>query len=239
MRVIKQRSKHNRSHIGFNSRPFAASGVSLYVTIGNAVRYRDMRMIDGNWIRGLVFDVGQTSVPKTARVGFETSPTGEIAVAVDPDWESQTISIDIRTFRDDVENETDNYRIRQLTLDGDGEDTNVILGTATLLDYEQRDGGIVRIRFRWNPSADGVQPDKFTAIRTAGPSSPANAAVTVDPGVGLLIEIDTPVLSDASAYTYKIRASLSAVTADVLTGISITADATGPTAPTGATAEAW
>ncbi len=138
-----------------------------------------------------------------------------------------------------MENETDNYRIRQLTTDAEGDDTNVILGTATLLNYEQRDGGIVRIRFRWEPSADGVQPDTFTAIRTAGPTSPANAAVTVEPGVPLLIELDTPVLSDASAYMYKIRASLASVTADVLTGVSITADATGPAVPSGVTAEAW
>ncbi len=54
-----------------------------------------------------------------------------------------------------------------------------------------------------------------------------------------VIEIDTPALLDSGPYTYKIQASLSAVTDDVLTGVSVTADATGPDAPASATAEAW
>lgn len=239
MRLAKKLRKQNRSHIGFNDRPFAGSGLSLYVTVGSTVQYRNLRLIDGNWIRGAVFDFGGTSVLKTARQSYGASPLSSITVATNSAWLSQTISIDVRTFVDDVENESDNYRIQRLTLDGAGADTSTIRGTATLLNYEQRDGGIVRIRFAWEPAADGAQPDTFTLIRTAGPSSPANIAVTVDAGVRLLIEIDTLALSDASAYTYKIQASVGAVTADVLTGISVTADATGPDAPSDVTAEAW
>lgn len=220
----------------FNHQPFTGSGVSMYVTAGSTVQYRNKRLITGSILRGTEFDCGATSVLKTARETFTASPVSSITTTIAP---SATYAVDIRTFRDDVENESDNYRTRSITVDGSGEDTGTIQGTATLLDYELRDGGIVRLLLLWEPSADGVQPDTFTAIRTAGPTSPANAAVTVDPGVRVIVEIDTPVLSDASAYTYKIQASLSAVTADVLTGISVTADATGPTAPTGVTAEEW
>lgn len=220
----------------FSHAPFAGSGVSLYVTAGATVQYRNLHAITGIICRGTTLAFGGTSVLKTARVAFENSPTDSITYTIAP---SDTYTVDIRTFRDNVENESDNYRTRTVTVDGSGDDTNTIQGTATLLDYEKRDGGIVRLRFLWEPSADGVQPDTFTAIHTAGPTSPANASVTVDAGVRLLIEIDTPVLSDASPYTYKIQASLSAVTADVLTGISVTADATGPAAPSGVTAEAW
>lgn len=220
----------------FNHQPFTGAGVSLYVTAGSSVQYRNLRLIHGSILRGTEFDCGGTSVLKTARKTFAASPVTEITATIDP---SDTYEVDIRTYRDNVENESDNYRTRSVTVDGSGDDTSTIQGTATLLDYEKRDGGIVRIRFQWEPAADGVQPDTFTAIRTAGPTSPANASVTVDAGIRLLVEIDTPVLSDASAYTYKIQASLSAVTADVLTGISVTADATGPAAPSGVTAEAW
>ena len=220
----------------FNHQPFTGSGVSLYVTAGSSVQYRNLRLIHGSILRGTEFDCGGTSVLKTARNTFAASPVTAITATIDP---SDTYEVDIRTFRDNVENESDNYRTRSITVDGSGDDTSTIQGTATLLDYEKRDGGIVRIRFMWEPAADGVQPDTFTAIRTAGPTSPANASVTVDAGVRLLVTIDTPTLSDASAYTYKIQASLSAVTADVLTGISLTADATGPAAPSGVTAEAW
>lgn len=220
----------------FNHQPFTGSGVSLYVTAGARVQYRNQRLISGSILRGVEFDCGAASVLKTSRVAFETSPTDSITTTIDP---SDTYTVDIRTFRDNVENESDNYRTRSVTVDGSGDDTNTIQGTATLLDYELRDGGIVRLRFQWEPAADGVQPDTFTAMRTAGPTSPANAAVTVTEGIRLVVEIDTPVLSDASPYTYKIQASLLAVTADVLTGISVTADATGPAAPSGVTAEAW
>ncbi len=240
-RLVKQHSWHNRSHIGFNSRPFEGAGESLYVTIGDRVQYRNIRLVDGGWIKGAntLFDIAQASVPKTARVDFAVSPATDITVPVDPSWAGETITIDVRTFRADVENESDNFRTRTLTLNGDGEDATSILGTATLLDSEQRDGGIVRIRFRWEPAASGVQPDAFTAMRTAGPTSPANAVVTVEPGLRLLIEIDTPTLDDAMPYTYKIQASLLTVTLDVLTGITVNADDTGPVIPTDATAEAW
>lgn len=220
----------------FNHQPFTGAGVSLYVTAGSSVQYRNKRLIHGSILRGTEFDCGATSVLKTARKTFAASPVSSISYTVAP---SATYAVDIRTFRDNVENETDNYRTRSITLDSGGDDTSTIQGTATLLDYEKRDGGIVRLRFLWEPSADGVQPDTFTAIRTAGPTSPADIAVTVTAGIRTVVEIDTLALSDASAYTYKIQASLSAVTADVLTGISVTADATGPTAPTGVTAEEW
>ncbi len=213
----------------YTAAPFAGQGVSLYVSIGTSVQYRDQRLDTGQ-------SLGEVAaVPKTTRVASAASPASTIAMAVDAAWYSQTIAVDVRQYKDDVENETSDPRI--ITLDGSGNSVAEILGTATLLDSEQRDGGIVRIRFVWTPSEDGLQPDTFTAIRTAGPSSPANASVSAGAG-RQLIEIDTPVLSDASQYTYKIQAASGATTLDVLTGISITADATGPTAPS-VTAVEW
>lgn len=213
--------------------PFVGAGVSLYVSLGTTVQYRNQWFGCGGSL-GAIPDV-----TKTARISKADSPADTITVPLDPDWIGETITIDIRTFRDNVENESDNYRTITIDVDGDGLGADAILGTATLLTQEQRDGGIVRLRFAWEPAANGVQPDTFTAIRTAGPTSPANASVQVDPGIRTIIEIDTPVLSDASNYTYKLQASLDAVTADVLTGITVAADATGPSAATGATAEAW
>lgn len=215
--------------------PFSGQGVSLYVTIGSSVQYRTLSLVSAG-LRGAERDIGAVvSNPKTTRVASASSPASTIAMAVDAAWYSQTIAVDARQYKDDVENETSDPRI--ITLDGSGNSVAEILGTATLLGSEQRDGGIVRIRFVWTPSEDGLQPDTFTAIRTAGPSSPANAAVSASTG-RQLIEIDTPVLSDASAYTYKIQAASGATTLDILTGISITADATGPTAPS-VTAVEW
>lgn len=218
----------------YNHQPFTGQGVSLYITTGTTVKYRRLRLIAGSILRGTEFDCGASSVLKTARLTSAVSPVASFSVAK-ATYAGTTISIDVRQYKDGVENETVGYQT--ITLDGSGDPVAAINGTATLLSTEQRDGGIVRIRFVWLPALTGLQPETFTAIRTAGPTSPANVDYTAGTG-RQLIEIDTPALSDASPYTYKIRATSGATTSDVLTGISVTADATGPTAPT-VVAEEW
>lgn len=210
------------------ARPFAGQGVSLYVAINGQLRYRDQRLDCGQSLGAVA------SVTKTARVAYSTSPVSSLSIST-TGFTSQTVAIEIRTFQDDVENES--ISPQTLVINSGGSSTPDILGTATLLNCEQRDGGVVRIRFIWEPSLIGLQPDTFTAIRTAGPSSPANVDYTAGSG-RQLIEIDTPALSDVSAYTYKIRAASGATTKDILTGITVTADATGPAAPT-VTAIEW
>lgn len=205
----------------YNAQPFAGQGVSLYVTIGNSVLYREQCLMCGS---------GLGTIPtgeKTTRIDSVSSPASNITVPEDPDWLGEAISIDIRTFKDDVENESTNWQT--ITLDGGGAPVIAIEGAATFLDATPRVGGVVRLRFVWVSSPTGLQPVTFTAIRTAGPTSPANAVKSAGPRI---IEIDTPALSDAAPYTYKIRATNGAVTRDILTGIVFTADATGPVAPT-------
>lgn len=172
---------------------------------------------------------------KTTRVDSVSSPASDITVPENPDWLSEAISIDIRTYKDNVENESTNWKT--VTLDGGGDPVIGLLGSATFLSADQRVGGVVRLRFVWIPEGTGLQPTSFTAIRTAGPTSPANAVKLAAVGRQLL-EIDTPALSDSAPYTYKIQAANGAVTRDILTGIVFTADATGPTAPA-MTAREW
>lgn len=207
-----------RSH-----RPFQGQGASLY----QDGEFRRLRVDCGTFTAGPETTIGDANVNKTARVDSVLDPTNEFAVD-SLALASSTVEFQVRSFKDDVENES-NYRPLTLTFDGDGDDATAILGTAVLIATEVYAGGIVRIRFRWKPSASGVQPDTFAAIRTAGPSSPANATTGAD-RAGLYY-IDTPALLDTSAYTYKIQASIGATTADILTGITFTADASGPSAP--------
>ena len=213
-----------------NAQPFTGQGVSLYVTIGSTCQYRDQRIDTGSSLGA------DADVAKTARIDSASSPVTSITPTWNSDWEDETVSVDIRTYKDGVENESTNWRT--IAIDGTGDSLATISGTATLLGTQQRDGGIVRIRFAWTPAFTGLQADTFTAIRTAGPTSPADVEYVAGTG-RQLIEIDTPALSDASPYTYKIQAASGATTLDILTGIAVTADATGPTAPTGLSAEAW
>lgn len=215
-----------------NDKPFDGDGVSLYANAGNAVTYRHKRVLVGTPIKGGggTYDPGN-SMTKTARVASAASPTEQIAYSLPAGLASGNVAFNVRRYKDNVENTT-TYGEQVYTLDGSLDPTDSIYGTATLLATENRDGGVVRLRFSWAPSADGVTATKFTATRTAGPTSPADATVTISTGQ-TLIEIDTPALSDASAYTYKITAANSddSVTRDVLTGITFTADATGPVVP--------
>lgn len=222
MRIMQRKSI--RGH-----RPFAGEGASLYAH----PEYRNLRIDPGLCLVGAETTIGGDNINKTARLDSVAHPVDEFAIDSTL-YASSEVTWQVRTFKDDVENETE-YRPTTVEYDGSGADVTPILGTAVFVASEIRAAGIVRIRFRWTASRSGTQPTQFLAIRTAGPTSPANAAVTAA-GTGLYY-IDTPTLSDASAYTYKIQAKNGSVTADVLTGISFTADATGPTAPTSGTLE--
>lgn len=224
----------------YNAEPFDGHGVSLYVSTTGTVQYRNFRVLTGGtrrrrsgWIKGTSgnHDIA-SSVPKTTRVASTTDLT-ELTYSLPVGLASQDVTFDLRRYRDNVENESDNNRMQSVTLDASRDHVLSIDGTARLVSYEARSGGIVRLYIELTHALTGEEIATLTAARTAGPTSPTDASVTVAAGVRD-IEIDTPALSDASAYTYKITASNAAatVTKDLLTGLSITADATGPTAPT-------
>lgn len=235
----------------FTDQPFDGEGVSLYATIGSTVQYRNLRILPGGtrrrrrcgWIKGGGgnHDIAN-AVTKTARRASAADPATQINWTLPaefiPALNTQDATFDIRRYKDDVENETDNFLTVTVPIDSAGDGDNQILGTAELVSVQIRAAGEVRIRVRYQPSTSGVQPNTFTAVRTAGPTSPADASVSAEEGQ-TDFEIAITGLSDASAYTYKITAANGATTADVLTGIVFTADASGPDAPTAGIAEAW
>lgn len=237
--------------VSFTDRPFAGEGVSLYATVGDSVQYRNLRVLPGGtrrrrragWIKGTGgnHDIAN-AVTKTARRASVASPLAEIVWTLPaefiPGADTQNAAFDVRHYKDDVENLTTNFGTVVVPIDSGGDGEDEILGTAELVSVQIREGGDVRIRFVYHASASGIQPNTFTAIRTAGPTSPGGSSITILEGE-TEIEIDVEGLSDASAYTYKIQASNGSTIKDVITGISFTADATGPTAPTSIAAEVW
>lgn len=234
MRLVPTRC--TRSHA-----PFSGSGASLYLGVGSAdaISYRNLRAwpVGGTFTAGAGSKIGGTNTQKTARVASVSSPTTTITYAIPSTYWGQTVYLQVRTFASDCENETI-LNPQAVTLDGSGNSVNAILGTALLLAQTKLDGGQVRLRFRYVPAVSGIQPTQFRAHRTAGPTSPADATVSYS-GYQQIYEIDTPALSDASPYTYTISAENGATTSNLLTGISVQADATGPTAPTLLSADAW
>lgn len=235
MRLLTRRS--TRSH-----RPFQGQGASLYIVSGStdpgpdAILFRRQRLA-APFLQGPESTIGGTNTQKTARVGSCANPTAQIAYTLPGSLANKIVWLQVRTFLSDVENES-NYRPARVALNGSLAAPGSIDGTAELLNQEQRDGGVVRIRFRWVPATTGTQPTQFTAIRTAGPTSPTNVVADVEASESIY-ELDTPALLDSAPYTYKIQAAAGALTKDILTGITINADATGPTAPTSGSATAY
>ena len=233
-----------RSKISLRShRPFAGTGASLYVGHGSpdpgesSVEFRRLRLRAGSGLAGAESGIGDTNTAKTSRVDYVDDTVEEFSYTIPGAFASEVVYLQVCTFKDDVEN-TSNYRPARIELDGSLDTVDAITGTAVLLSQQQRDGGVVRLRFLWQPDTSGLTPTEFAAMRTAGPTSPADATVAYSTS-GFLYEIDTPALSDASAYTYKIQARRGVMTADLLTGISVTADATGPVVPVSGSAEEW
>ena len=219
--------------------PFSGGGVSLYANFGTQVIYRKPAFFglpllgadEGSRLRSE--EPVDTPLPKTMRVAFVASPAETLDYEFPPEWAEQQVSINLRTYRDGIENE--DISGETFTLNSDIEVEAQLTGVATLLSVELRDAGVVRIRWSWVNTGD-IEPESFALIRTAGPTSPVDAEFAAT-GDGVY-EFDTDELSDAGAYTFKIQAAGGSVTADILTGITFTPDATGPDAPTG-TAEAW
>jgi len=240
----------------YNDHPFTNQGASLYITdtaVTSTIRYRNLR-VHGNtsrkrrcnrWVKGSSTGVNKfhdiaNAVTKTSRLDSIASPTTTFSTAVPvsmvPGVGTNDVIIDIRHYKDNVENENDNYLTQTLTIDTAGTSSDQIYGVGSLVSTQIRSGGIVRIKFLWTPNVIGIQPDTFTAIRTAGPSSPSNATLTHNESlIAKILEIDTPVLLDSSGYTYKIEASNGATTNDIITSITFTADNTGPDTPTAIT----
>lgn len=220
----------------FAHRPFEGEGYSLYANVGTSVKYRNTRILCDGVIGSVELAYGATNVEKTAR---KQEITAGGTYTMPAAFDSQTVTFDVRHFKDDVENETTNYNTATVDIDGSGNTISKIYGTATHIHTEARAGGICKIYIRYKAAKNGIQPKLFRLTRTAGPSAPADVTVSKVVNGQEVIEFITSALSDASAYTFKVVAENDSTTLDIITGLSVTAAATGPAAASTATAEVW
>ncbi|OGT59909.1 MAG: hypothetical protein A3E01_10725 [Gammaproteobacteria bacterium RIFCSPHIGHO2_12_FULL_63_22] len=229
-----------------SQRPFAGGiGASLYLGDGDpltdpgpvSILYRRNTILDGSdqpVLCGEIHDFGAASYHKSPAVDQVTSPTEEMAYAIPAALYGRVVWAQVRTFKDDVENES-LYRPRRIVLDGSGGDAAEILGTARVTELLALDGGGVLVRFIYDAVRDGAQPEQFALSRTAGPTSPL-------PGVTLFVagqrryELTIASLQDAGAYTFTIRGEAAATSKDLVIGITFTADGDGPPAVSGLSA---
>jgi hypothetical protein len=216
----------------FVHRPFQGQGASVYAGIGQP-RYRKPRMMPD---RPIPLEMAFTS-DKTARIASEAG-TGELAIDAtlsDELIDNPNVAIDVRHYRDDVENDSCRPQLVSVDSSGDGED--VISGRAILiLPVELRDGGGIRIHFRYEH--DRGTPARFRLTCLSGPTSPDDVEVTYTvPG---RYEADVAAV-DVSDGDYEFELSIEDdpgdVTLTLLPLIEVTVETSGPDAPTILTAE--
>lgn len=215
--------------------PFAGEGVSLYAQQGTSIQYRTPCVFNGLILPSGSGKLRQNPIPRTTRVAFVSSPAVAIDYEFPPEWSGSQVAVNVRTFADGIEND-DFEGLQVIRLNGDGDLVNEILGTATLLQAEKRDGGKCLLRFRYDPSVEGIQPATFVATKTAGPGTVADVSTSYLSASwggtsGRVYELVTPALTDGEDYTFKIQAVNGPVSQDLITGITFTADSSGPPAP--------
>lgn len=220
----------------FAHRPFEGDGYSLYANVGTSVQYRNTRLLCDGVIGSVELAFGATNIEKTAR---KQEITNGGTYTVPSSFNSQTATFDIRRFKNDIENESTNSNTATVDIDGSGNTVSKIYGSATHISTDIRADGVCRIYVRYKAAKNGVQPNVFKLVRTAGPTAPTDVSVSKTVIGQEVIEFITGTLSDSSAYTFKVVAENDSTTLDLITGLSVTAEATGPTAASTATAEAW
>jgi hypothetical protein len=216
--------------------PYSGQGANAYVN----GRYRNYRILTSRpqLRQGAEFPVGDATIPKdSASVGSATGVPEDV-VMISPDlsaYSNSTIEVDVRHYKDDVECES--IHSKKVSIDVSGDIESKIRGSYSLIDTNIRAGGIVRVKFLFAASLNGVSPETFSISRTAGPTSPTDVSVDYE-GSGVY-EIETVALDDSSPYTFDILAiNTTESVSRTLGPVTFTADDTGPAAATSVTAEA-
>lgn len=212
-----------------NAQPFSGQGASLYVTSGSSVQYRRLLLRSGRRVLRKGWS-GRNA--KTLRVD---SQAGVADDQIDFAYDISSLAAgsyvaDVRHYKDHWENLATDDLTQPFTIDGSAAEVASIRGTATWHAPVILAGGIVRFRWAWHAADTGTQPTLFRIDFTAGPTSPADLTISLETG-RIEYVLESLALSDASAYTVVLKAENGATTATLATD-SVTADATGPAAPT-------
>ena len=238
----------------FAARPFEGDvGVSLYVGVVDpandpgptAIVHCRKRSLNGGGdllaYPRQEYDLGAASVPKTPRIASAESPDAELSLTIPAAWHDKAVWLQLRTFADDLENET-LYRPRRLLLTTEGDLDEIVSGTATLLSTQKRDAGGLLVKFRYNPSREGLQPTQFLLRQLTGTGTITDGSVDYVPPFAVgdlgqqLYEVEVTGLTDAAAYTFALLGTDGTTQTELIASIPFTADAAGPPAVSGLTA---
>lgn len=213
--------QRGRNHV-IVERPFQGSlGAKLYVAAGDPtdIIYRPNRVYDPRHLKL------QPVTERDMSVATVNSPDEEFSYTLPAELIGVDISCQVRTFANDYENETI-YRARTLASDGGGDEVSEIRGSGQIVSTVKLDGGGRRIRFIYRASIEGVQPESFALVKTAGSGTIADVVQSAGARADA---IDVTGLTDGQEYTFRLEARATGVSALNLDTVTFTADGSGPT----------
>lgn len=157
--------------------------------------------------------------------------TGEFDFTLPAGYEAEGADfwIDLRTHEAGLENQS-LYRPRHIIV-GDGEESDAVLGSASLIRVQKLDGGDARIDFEYIASLSGAQPESFTLRKLTGTGTIADVSVTFVSGQRDYSGTITGMTSGVT-YTFRLFGVVGVVETQLIATITVIADGDGPAALT-------
>lgn len=219
-------------NILFTDRPFQGQGVSVYVGTGQP-RYRRPRIVSGR----LTPVRTALATTKTARIHSEAATAGTVEVTATLPaelYDNQAAAIDVRRYRDDVENLVVDPVV--LSLDSSGDEAEIMEGRAIELATEQTTGGTAKLLWRYEHRRG--TPAQFRVERLSGPTTPDDVTVTyrVD-GPGIYEATFSSLTAGTYTFAVSIETTGASTTLTLLSPVTVVVSTSGPNAPTGLAVE--
>ena len=142
--------------------------------------------------------------------------------------QTATVTVDCVPFDQFVEARPPSYLPARIVIDDAGDRVPQILGTARLIGLECRALGVVNLAIEYVPEPHETHPTQFRLRRTAGPSTPADVVRVLTVNGRTRFNVKTGALLDTAAYTFELIGEAGALAKTLLSGITVEADATGP-----------
>lgn len=206
---------YHDSHSCPIDRPFSGSGVSIYVALDGELTYRSaiIQKHDTNTLK----DAPSSFCQRVASASAVAGGSVDEVVAIDPSWDGENVQIDVRPYANGFERIADAPIVRAID-SGDVNDAAVI--TAALTRNETRKAGDVVLAIRATVDPVG------TAVTWLLEVSGEDDVTGTDEGNGRIVFRAN---YTEGSYTGVISATVGGVRSEILTGIAIVTDSTGPT----------
>lgn len=228
--------QHHRPFVVVSSRFAGDRGVGLYLSPPDAagselIRFRNTRLYPSRDCLGVYvgeYQPGGEDLLNDATLAVVKEPATELEYTLPAEYlvEGTTFWAQLRVHEDGLEDDT-LYRPRQFVVGPAGE-AETILGTAAVIRKVKLDGGGLRLVFEYVASLSGPQPESFLIRKISGTGTIADVEVSAVLGQRDY-SADVAGLTGGAAYVFELLGVFDGEETSLISGITFTADAAGPT----------